>query len=68
VPIQIIHEEDNVDDNLGSEEDDYVADNGGQTGEEVFGFGDAFVNTGGREGGGGVFISRRRDAGKVNIY
>ena len=60
VPIQIVHEEDNGDDNMGSDED-YVTDHGSVAVEEVFRFGDAFVNP--REGGGGLFITRRRDTG-----
>lgn len=58
VPIQIVHEEDNGDDNMGSDEEDYVTDRDSVAVQEVFRFGDAFVNP--REGGGGLFISRRR--------
>lgn len=60
VPIQIIHEDDDEPDEGGSE-DDYRLDNGGPSEEQVFGFGDAFVNANNREGG-GVFVHRRRGA------
>lgn len=62
VPIQIIHEEDDGGDDMGSDEEDYILENGGAAGEEVFGFGDSFVNASNREGG-GVFVHRRRDNG-----
>ncbi|KAG5651874.1 hypothetical protein H0H81_007094 [Sphagnurus paluster] len=60
VPIQIIHEEDNEADDMGSDEEDYALENGAINGEDVFGFGDSFINTGHRDGG--VFVERRRDA------
>lgn len=59
VPIQIIHEEDDDGDDMGSDEEDYVIDNG-LAGEDVFGFGDTFVNANNREGG-GLFVQRRPD-------
>ncbi|KAF5386145.1 hypothetical protein D9615_002574 [Tricholomella constricta] len=54
VPIQIIHEEDNEADDMGSDEEDYALENGAVNGEE-FGYGDAFVS---RDGG--VFVHRGR--------
>ncbi|RDB16805.1 E3 ubiquitin-protein ligase TOM1-like [Hypsizygus marmoreus] len=60
VPIQIIHEEDEEGDDMGSEEEDYVLENGGPAGE-VFGFADSFINTSNRDGS-GPFVQRRRDA------
>lgn len=52
---------------MGSDEEDYVLDNGGPSEEQVFGFGDAFVNANNREGG-GVFVHRRRDGGKFFFF
>jgi len=67
VPIQIIHEEDDEPDDMGSDEEDYALENGGPAEEQVFGFGDAFVNANNREGG-GVFVHRRRGNGKLLIF
>jgi hypothetical protein len=63
VLIQIIHEDDNEPDNVGSNEEDYVLDNGGPPDDQVFSFGDAFVNTNNRDGG-GVFVHRCWEGGK----
>ena len=52
---------------MGSDEEDYVLDNGGPSEEQVFGFGDAFVNANNREGG-GVFVHRRRGGSKSFFF
>jgi hypothetical protein len=52
---------------VGSDEEDYVLDNGVPSEEQVFGFGDAFVNANNdREGG--VFVHRRRGGGKFFCF
>lgn len=67
VPIQIIRDEDDGVDDMGSDEEDYIMENGGITGEQAFGLGDSFVNASNREGGGGIFIHRRRNTGMLKF-
>lgn len=60
VPIQIIHEEGQEGDDIGSDEEEYALENaGGGSIEQAFDFADAFINGANRNGG--IFVHRRRD-------
>lgn len=48
---------------MASDEEEYILQNGGVVGEEMFGFGDAFVNAPHSREGGAVFVQRRRGGG-----
>ena len=56
VPIHINHEEDEPD--MGSDEEEFVLENGNFSNDGIFSFGDIFVNPGSRDGG-GLFVHRR---------
>lgn len=62
VPIHINHEEDEPD--MGSDEEEFVIENGNFHNDGIFSFGDAFVNPGIRDGG-GLFVHRRHRGNRM---
>ncbi|KAF9460708.1 hypothetical protein BDZ94DRAFT_1323842 [Collybia nuda] len=59
VPIQVVHEPDDEADEVGSDEDDFIVENGAFTGEEIFDF-EGFINNNNDRESGGVFVQRQR--------
>lgn len=66
VPIQIIHHEEEEPD-MGSDEEEFVMENGVFSGEGIFNFGGGLVTTGGGRDGAGLFVSRRRATGDDHV-
>ena len=60
VPIHINHEEDEPD--MGSDEEEFVIENGNFHNDGIFSFGDAFVNPGIRDG---LFVHRRHRGNSI---
>lgn len=62
MPIQVIHEQDDEPDELGSDEDDFIVEDGTFAEEEIFDF-EGFINNNDDREGGGVFVQRQRRPG-----
>lgn len=64
-PIQIIHADEEDEPDMMSDEEEYVLENGTVAIEDVFGFGDAFINANNNREGSSLFAPRRhRGTGK----
>ena len=53
---------------MGSDEEEFVMENGLFSGESIFNFGEGLVATGGGRDGAGLFVSRRRATGNCREY
>lgn len=62
MPIQVIHEQDDEPEEAGSDEDEFIAENGAFADEEIFDF-QGFINSNTDREGGGVFVQRHRRNG-----